>query len=175
MKRIICMLLCVFLLSILPACHYSEGGDILEPVEFVYPRKSDYYLYSDQSSVFGSEIREASGHRSDLKYLISMYLRGPQDAHLRNIFPADTRLIEVRTDGDIVNLVFSSEFLALENTDLTLACAALAQTCMGATDATQVRIDASSDTKTFSITLDADSMLLTDTSIGEHTANEMPE
>ena len=42
MKRIVCLLLTVLLLS---GCHYSESGDILAPVEFFYPRNTDSFLY----------------------------------------------------------------------------------------------------------------------------------
>ena len=43
MKRIIClMLVSAFLL--LSGCYYSESGDILEPVEFFYPRTTDHFV-----------------------------------------------------------------------------------------------------------------------------------
>lgn len=170
MKRLLCLLLGMLLLGSLPACHFSEGGDILEPVEFCYVRSSDQFLYGTESGVFGTEVREASGHRDDLNYLLSMYMRGPQSAQLLSPFPAGCRLRDIRYNGSTVCLVLTGELLTLENKDLTIACAALAQTCLGLSDATAVRIESEADGKAFSITLDASSLLLGESS----TLNTLP-
>ena len=167
MKRIICLTLAALLLCCFCGCHYSDSGDILEPVEFFYPRQNASYVYGAEDGVLASEIREASGHADDLNYLLSMYLRGPQDPGLRSPFPAGCRLEEVRIDSDTVCVVLTAEFAALENVELTLACASLAKTCLALTDAQQVRIDAASPEKNISITLDADSLLLADYSAFE--------
>ena len=83
MKRLICLLL-VSMFILLSACHYSESGDILEPVAFYYPRTSEQFVYGAPDGVLAAEMREASGHVNDLEYLIAMYLRGPQDEGLRS-------------------------------------------------------------------------------------------
>lgn len=162
MKRAICLLLVLLSLASLSACYYSESGDILEPVEFFYPRKADSFVYGSESGVLAAEIREGSGHIGDLNYLLSMYLRGPQDGTLRSPFPAGCTLKEVRSGGNTLCIVLSAEFITLENTELTIACASLAKTGLSLSGMQRVRIDAASDTKTFSITLDEASLLLAD-------------
>lgn len=166
MRRRICLMLALASL-LLSACHFSESGDILEPVEFFYPRSSDQFVYGASDGVIASEMREASGHVGDLNYLITMYLRGPQDKNLESPFPAGCKLEEVRTGGNVLCIVLSSEFTTLENTDLTLACAALAKTCLPLSNMQRIRIDSASDEKTFTITLTEDSLLLTDYSAFE--------
>ena len=168
MNRVICLILTVLLLSSLCGCHFGKSADLLEPVEFCYPRRSDAFIYSADDGVLGTEMREASGHKDDLNYLLSMYLRGPQDNNLRSPFPDGCKLEEVRHGGNTVCLVLSAEFAALENVELTLACASLTKTCLGLTDASRIRIDAVSETKTVSITMDAKSLLLADYSAFEN-------
>ncbi len=170
MKRFLCLLLSTLLLGSILGCHYNENGDILEPVEFCYLRNNDQFLYGTQSGVFGTEIREAAGHRDDVNYLLSMYMRGPQSSHLRSPFPTGCRLRDIRYNGSTICLVLTGELLTLTNTDLTLACAALSLTCLGLSDVTAVRIESVLDGKTFSITLDADSLLLAE----ENTMNTLP-
>ena len=163
MKRMICLMLAlVFLL--LSGCHYSERGDILEPVEFYYPRVTTNFVYGAPDSVFTAEVREASGHVNDLSYLITMYLRGPQSANLRSPFPADCKLEEIRTGGNTLCIVLSGEFAELEGLEQTIACAALAKTCLSLSQMQRIRIDSTSENKTFSITLTEDSLLLADQS-----------
>lgn len=163
MKRTIClMLVLVFLL--LSGCHYSESGDILEPVEFYYPRVTKHFVYGAQDGVLTAEVREASGHVNDLSYLITMYLRGPQSANLRSPFPADCKLEEIRTGGNTLCIVLSGEFAELEGLEQTIACAALAKTCLSLSQMQRIRIDSTSENKTFSITLTEDSLLLADQS-----------
>ena len=176
MKRAICLMLVLLSLTGLCACYYSESGDILEPVEFFYPRKTDSFIYGSESGVLAAEVREGSGHIGDLDYLLSMYLRGPQGENLRSPFPDGCRLEEVRTGGNTLCIVLSAEFVTLENAELTIACASLAKTGLSLSGMQRVRIDAASDKKTFSITLDAGALLLADYSAFEsRTATEEPQ
>ncbi len=162
MKRTLCLLLAALLLSGLWGCHYSDGGDILEPVEFFYPRRSETYVYGAEDGVIASEIREASGRIGDLNYLLTMYLRGPQDPSLRSPFPANCALEEVRSGGNTLCVVLSEDFMALEGMELTLACASLAKTGLALTGLERVRIESASDSKNFSMTLEKSSLLLSD-------------
>ena len=174
MKRIICLML-VLAFLLLSGCHYSDSGDILEPVTFYYPRATDHFVYGAEDGVLAGEVREGSGHVGDLNYLITMYLRGPQDTTLRSPFPAGCKLEEVRSGGNTLCIVLGSEFTALENTELTLACAALAKTCLALSHTQRVRIDSSSDEKTFTVTLTEDSLLLADYSAFEAAPAEESE
>ena len=176
MKSAICLMLVLLSLTGLCACYYSESGDILEPVEFFYPRKTDSFIYGSESGVLAAEVREGSGHIGDLDYLLSMYLRGPQGENLRSPFPDGCRLEEVRTGGNTLCIVLSAEFVTLENAELTIACASLAKTGLSLSGMQRVRIDAASDKKTFSITLDEGSLLLADYSAFEsRTTTEEPQ
>ena len=167
MKQFICLMLALLLLCGMCSCHYSESGDILEPVAFFYPRRSDTFVYGSEDGVLAAEVREAAGHIGDLTYLLSLYLRGPQRDDLRSPFPTDCTLEEVRSGGNTLCIVLSGEFTNLEGMELTLACAGLARTCLAMTDAQRIRIDAASDEKTFTISLEADSLLLADYSAFE--------
>ena len=153
--RLIALLLLLFSLS---ACYYGDGGEILEPVEFFYPRKSANYVYGSSNGVITSESREASGHVNDLEYLLAMYLRGPQDPNLRNPFPAECKLKDVYAEGSTLYVRLSKEFAELENTDLTLACASLAKTCFSIIGYESICIDAESDEKLIHMELNPDSM-----------------
>lgn len=172
MKRVLCLLLASLLLAGLLGCHYSDSGDILEPVEFFYPRRSRNFVYGSADGVIASEIREASGHTDDLHYLISMYLRGPQDSDLRSPFPGGCVPEEIRIEDDILHIRLSEEFSSLENMELTLACAALAKTCFAMTDSRYVHINSLSEGKSITIQLGADTLLLADYSAFEMQTGE---
>lgn len=165
MKRILCLILVTVLLTLSSGCHYNDGSEFLEPVEFYYPRRSEQFVYGTQDGVLAAEMREASGHTDDLSYLIPMYLRGPQDEKLRSPFPTGCTLVEVRSGGNMLVVILSEEFTTLEGMELTLACASLARTCFSLTDAQRIRIDSSSRSKTFAITLEPDSVLLFDDTV----------
>ena len=162
MKSLIRLITVFLLLTCLCACHYSDSGDILEPVEFFYPRKSANYVYGSADGVITSESREASGPVNDLNYLLTMYLRGPQDASLRNPFPAGCKLEEISAEGSTLYIRFSKEFTALENTELTLACASLAKTCFSIIGYETISIHAESDGKLIHMELNPDSMQFSD-------------
>lgn len=162
MKRMLCLTLALLMLAGLYGCHYSDSGDLLEPVEFFYPRKTERFVYGSSDGVIASEIREASGHMNDLHYLLSMYLRGPQDSGLRSPFPDGCKLEEVRSEDDTLYIRLSEVFSTLEHTELTLACAALAKTCLSLSDQTYIHISSLSDEKNINIRLDAEMLLLAD-------------
>jgi hypothetical protein len=167
MKRIFCLILALALTAALCACSLGSRSSLLEPVEFFYPRNSVSFIYGSELGILDTELREGAGHTDDLNYLLSMYLRGPQDSRLRNPFPASCQLETVRQEGDILYLVLSSEFTALESTDLTVACAGLTKTSMNLVDVRLVSIKASGNKKSVSITMDAEALLLSDYSAFE--------
>lgn len=161
MKRFVCLILAATLLC-LCGCHYSEHGDILEPVDFFYPRVSDGFLYGASDGVLAGEIREASGRLNDLNYLLTMYLRGPQSDGLRSPFPDGCKLQSVSWEGTILWITLSPEFATLENMELTLACASLAKTCFSVSSATAVRLMAESETQSVNLTISPDELWLAD-------------
>lgn len=162
MKRIFSLIPLILLALYLSGCHYSDSGDILEPVEYFYPRKTSAFVYGSEEGVMASEIREASGHVNDLHYLISMYLRGPQDSSLRAPFSSGCKVESIRVEEHALHIFLSSESAAPEGADMTLAFAALAKTCLNMTDFEYICIDATFDGQTVSISLDDESLLFAD-------------
>ena len=164
----------IMLLVCLCACRYNDSGDILEPVEFFYPRKTATYVYGAADGVITSESREASGHVNDLNYLLAMYLRGPQDTGLRNPFPTGCKLEEVYAEGSTLYIRFSKEFTTLENAELTLACASLSKTCFSIIGYETISIHAEADGKLVHMELSPDSLQFSDqlTLISTDTSNQ---
>ena len=174
MKSLIRLAAFFLLLACLCACQYNDSGDILEPVEFFYPRKTATYVYGAADGVITSESREASGHVNDLNYLLAMYLRGPQDTGLRNPFPTGCKLEEVYAEGSTLYIRFSKEFTTLENAELTLACASLSKTCFSIIGYETISIHAEADGKLVHMELSPDSMQFSDqlTPISTDTSNQ---
>lgn len=162
MKRVITLILVVLLVVSMSSCHYSKSGDILEPVDYYYPRKTDAFIYGDAAGVITAEVREASGHIGDLKYLLTMYLRGPQAEGLYSPFPADCTLEEIYIKDDTLYLHFDSKFAKLQSMELTIACASLAKTCLSMTGLPYVCIQATSEEQDVQILLNEDALQFTD-------------
>ena len=162
MKKIICLLLAVFIL--LSGCSFANGN-IKEPVEFYYPRscsRPDEYKTFFSEGAIASEIREASGRRNDLYYLLSMYLRGPLDPNLHSPFPPGSAVVKVQQNDRELSVYLNAVAANLEAMDLTVACSCLAQTCMALADVDAVYIEAQNidDKVLFSTTLSRGSLLL---------------
>lgn len=134
MKRLICFLLCFcFLLS---GCRVS-GERIKEPVEFYYVRE-DYQ--KSMELVISSEIREASGHREDLSYLLALYSMGPTQKDLKAALPRNTKIIPTERSEERIVLTLSENALTMTDADFTLASACIALTCMDLIDIHQVSV-----------------------------------
>lgn len=162
MKRTICLILISVLLlsgcSMIPA--QSE-----DTVEFYYLRsvraQEDYQAYFSEGAVV-AEYRDVSGHRNDLYYLLSMYLRGPVDSHLESPFSSGCSLIDVEQTGSTLTVRLSSGASLMDDLDLTVACGCLARTCMSLADVDTVQIQSLSviNEILFSITVTSDNLLL---------------
>ena len=162
MKRILILIFAVLLVSCLFGCHYNDGGDILEPVEFYYPRTTEAIVYGSDNGVIAAEIREASGHTKDLNYLLSMYTRGPLDSGFRSPFPDGCRPLDVYIEEDCLYIRLSSSFTTLENLELTTACAALAKTGLRIAGTQYISIHSESTAKTVHAKYDAESFCFAD-------------
>lgn len=156
MKRLTAMLL---LLSML-LCGCADR--LKEPVTFYYIREA---YETDMSDLIGSELREASGHRDDLSYLMALYLMGPADEELRSPLPAGTRIHFAELQNNTVILQLSDLPESMTDVQFTLACGCLTLTCLEITDAESVTI-MSGDR---SVTLDKDTLLLQDLTTKNHT------
>lgn len=149
-QRISSLLLLALLLG---GCgHYTQ---MREPVTFYYVRQ-DYS--SDMRSVLDSEQWEVTGHKDDLNYLLSLYFMGPSREDLTSPLPPETKLISLEQSDSRMILTLTE--LSMSDADYTLACACLAQTFLGITDAQQITIISASK----NVTIYKDNLVLQDTS-----------
>lgn len=150
MKRIACLILLFSML--LSGCN-SFGERIKEPVTFYYVSE-DYQR--DMNAVISSEMREASGHRGDLPYLLALYTMGPSTEGLRSPFEKNAKIIPTEHTESGIVLSVSDISHTVTDAEFTLASACLAMTCMDLTNATQVTIICEDR----SITLNRDNLML---------------
>ena len=150
MKRIICLItvLCLFL----SGCSIL-GERVKEPVTFYYVWE-DYQ--KDMAQVIGSEIREASGHKTDLPYLLALYSMGPSKEGLKSPLPRNTRIIPTQRSANSMELTLSESVSVMTDVDFTLASACIAMTCMELSDVQQVQLTCEDR----SITIHEDNLLL---------------
>ncbi len=161
MKR---LLFIISLFLLLPGCSLV-GERIKDPVTF-------YYIHADyqknMGSVIASEIREASGHRDDLPYLLALYSMGPSDDEMRSPFPASSRIIPTEhTEAGIV-LSISQIPESMTDAEYTLASACLALTCMELTDASQITVI--SDGR--SVTINSENIMMFETGYQRQTEEQ---
>lgn len=157
MKRAILLLLVASMALGLAACGSQDA------VTYYYVRDPQAYLYGVADGVMVGESRTAAGHIDDLRYLLILYFHGPVNEALKSPFPSGTTLESLTQKDDAIHIQLSGIVSVLEGADLTLACACLARTCFGLTDAETVTIS-STGLGTVSMTLERDSLLLVDDS-----------
>lgn len=163
MKRVVSLLL---LALILTGCAFS-GIRMKEPVTFYYLRaQSDPNIYDDfyAEGIIGSEEREASGHRANLNYLLSIYFSGPLDSNLTSPFPMGCRIMETTQDDGKMTILLNPILAGKSDLDITIACACLAKTCMELTGAETVQIESRNleNKVLFSRTFTKDNLFLND-------------
>ena len=170
MKRAVCLLMILCLLGSACACGKDTSA---EPVRFFYLRNPDRYHYGSAEGVVSSEERDASGHTSDVKYLLTLYLQGPVDEMLRSPFPADLKLLDLTRRENNLYITLNSTFLSLKGMDLTLACVCLARTSFSLVDVQAVHIQVSSAEGQISLvkTISINSLLLEDNDFTEANDN----
>ena len=134
MKRVLCLIL--FFCLMLSGCSIT-GDRIKEPVILYYVEKN-YQKEMDQ--VIVSEVREASGHREDLSYLLALYSIGPSNEDLKSLLPRNTRITVAEHVSDSIQLELSEIAQTMTDSDFTLACACIALTCMELTEVPQVTV-----------------------------------
>lgn len=149
MKKLTALLLLCSLL--LTGC----GTTPKEPVTFYYLNTN---YEEDMSSAIGSELREASGHREDLTYLLALYLMGPAGEDLVSPLPDSTTVLSVEHHGSNVTITLSEPTEVLTDAQFTMACSCLTLTCLELTTATNVTIKSGDH----AVTLDTHHLLLQD-------------
>ena len=160
MKRLLCiLLLTVFLLS---GCQNQSGYDA--PVKFYYQRAQVSYF--TDNGVIDYEIHEAQGYSTDYKYLLSLYLAGPEQPELKQIFPDNVTLVALELTENTAIVTLSDEIVRLTGLDLTIASACLSATVCEMTGVTSVTIRAANllIDGNKSITMNRNHILLLDSS-----------
>lgn len=134
MKRFLSLILLFCLL--LSGCTVL-GETIKEPVTFYYV--SDNYKH-DMEQVIVPEIREASGHREDLPYLLALYSMGPATENLTSLLPANANIILTERTENAITLSLSGNSQNMTDANFSLTSACIALTCMELTDVQQVTV-----------------------------------
>jgi len=154
MKQLAAALLCCLMALSLLGCRSADTGT----VSFYYYRDPEQYQYFESDSVIHAESRDLVGHLGDLKYMVGLYLAGSMEEGMAIPFSRSTKLLSVQqTEGSIL-IELSDHTKILTDSEFSLACAALAMTCMDFTDCKNVTISSGNR----SITLQADDIILSD-------------
>ena len=129
MKRFTAAAVLVLLLLSMAGCSLFSGK-AGSPVLFYYQRSE--YQYGQPDGVICPEERDGTGHITDMKYLLSLYLAGPLSEELSSPFPAGLRVIDVKrqTRLNLVRVTLSGELDTLSESQRTLALACLTLTCL---------------------------------------------
>ena len=135
MKRLTCFFLIAVLLLTTAGCTRSAKDS---EVPFYYPRT--VFDHGNPDGVIVPENRDVTGHSTDLRYLLALYLQGPSDPELRFAFPEGTILVEFSQENQVIDITLSSKAAMMDDIDVTIACACLAETCFAISDAQQVHI-----------------------------------
>lgn len=156
MKRTLSLMLLLCL--VFPGCA-TTGERFKEPVTFYYLREE--YPYGTGESVIATEEREASGHRSDLGYLLALYLMGPSAESLVSPVPKGIRILSVEQASTGIHVELSDTSEVLTDAAFSLASACLTLTCLDLTGTEKVTITSGSR----SVTMSRDSLTLFDSSM----------
>ena len=141
MKRFIALLLAS--LFLLGGC--SQKETIESPVVF-YFIPAEPLTETDLHhgiSFLRAEVRDGSHMGTALAQILTAYLRGPNaSSGLKSPFPKGCYLYNVKQEDSTLILTMAGTFAELTDLDLTIACACLAQTCIGLTGVETVQIQA---------------------------------
>ena len=159
MNRIIIIVLgCLSLL-------FPAGCSSAEPIgiSFYYCREPDAYQFFQNDGVIRSEPRDITGHRNDLRYMVSLYLAGPMEESLVSPFRKTTKVISTEQSGSTISIELSDHSKDLTDSEFSLACACLTLTCMDFMDCESVTIISGER----SMTMNSDNILLYDTLLSQ--------
>ncbi len=160
MKQLACLIL-LFALA-LSGCADTKDA-IQEPVTFYYLQEE--YQFGTASGVFGTDERDAYGHRDDLRYLMALYLMGPAKEGLRAPMPLGTHIFSAEHKDSTVYLKLSNTEETMTKVEFSLACACLSMTCMDLTGVENVTISSGERV----VTMNRNNLILFDGVIAEPT------
>ena len=136
MKRCILGILMIALILSLSGC--SEPAETDCP--FYYLRTEETICYGKPDALVAPVNREISVADHTLEYLLQLYLEGPVEEGYLNPIPRGTYLLKAFWEDDILVLILSREFSALEDMSLTLAGACLSATCHDLTGSRKIQV-----------------------------------
>lgn len=161
-KRLFILFLVMTLLLCVGCKQKTESPQ--DPVGVYYKRAQVSFGASD--SVISLAYIDAAGRKTDIEYLLNLYLANETGEEHARTFPKGTTLISIKMDALTAKIVLSDSFADLTGIDLSIACACLTQTVISLTNCQEVIISANNaklDGQNF-ITLSQDSYLLLDES-----------
>lgn len=127
MKRTVCLILCLLLLTGCTSLPPEEG------TAFYYHRTDTAFRGSD--GVIAPELRDVSQAGGDLNALVALYCAGPLTQGLENPLPPGTALRSGSLNSGELRLEFDPGLATLSGVDLTLAAGCLARTFLELTGA----------------------------------------
>ena len=137
MKRILTLILALFILSCFSGCRQSSST---ATVNFYYCAAAP--KYHTQTSVIQPESRKIDGDLSDLDGILRLYLEGPVSGQLTSPFPSGTLLKTVQLGKEVTEVVLSDDVGSLSGIELMIACGCLAKTVLEVSQSEIVHIRA---------------------------------
>lgn len=141
MKKAVLLLILAAMMTALCSCDHVELKSPVyqDPVSFYYPRAE--FVYGSSDGAISCETQEAAGHRSDPKYLLTLYLQGPRDQSLRTAFPETTVLTDAKVEDSTMTVTLSADVALLSELELSVAYTCLAQTCISIAEVDTIIIE----------------------------------
>lgn len=152
-------LLCIFLACLMLVCLTSCSSEDPNAITFYYCREPEAYRFFEETGVIGRETRDITGHRNDLRYMVSLYLAGPMEEELISPFTKATRLVSAELSGREIHIELSGHNKIMTDSEFSLACACLTLTCMDFMDCDAVTIVSGERT----MTMNTENIFLYDT------------
>ncbi len=139
MKRIVIIILAIFLVISLSACTVPSREQAIGAPVFYY--LSSRVHYGSETGLICPELRQEA-QNSDTISALKVYLTGPVSDQLTSPFPSGTALLDYHQSDDHVVITVSNHIQDLSGIDLCVACACLAKTVLSMTAVDSVRINA---------------------------------
>lgn len=161
MKRLICLLLAVIILTSFFGCT-KKNDEMINPVKTFYCKNDVEYNTDD--GVLDSEVRELADYKNNLLKFMNQYLKGPESEDLYAPFPAGSRILELTRSGKSAYVILSTHFSLLSGFELIVSCACISRTIMDITGCQEVRlhIDGTQEIESAEIVMSWDKLLLVD-------------
>ncbi len=139
MKRMIYILLSILLMTNLYGCA-GQNKHADTPVTFYYCHNTALSSYTPEDGLLAGETRDSAAYRDNLAGLIELYLQGPVSQALENPFSPGLHVLGLTQAENILDITLDGQPAQHSGYDTTVACACLANTLFGLTDAVAVQV-----------------------------------